>query len=479
MGYDDFTAVIQLGVLFRIARAFWEKKLEEKIDRFPIEMHPRKGRPILCCVSRDREVIEARCLSALGLTEEEWPEEGHSLSHAVPKALSRTTIASPFLIVCDVACSSCIRSSYEITNACRNCVVRSCRTVCPRSAVQIVAGNRAEIDPDKCISCGMCQQVCPYHAIIRIPIPCEDACPVKAISKNDSGEVTIDWDLCIHCGKCMQACPFGAIFEKSEFLDVLQALEGDRPVVGLLAPAVVGQFADDFSSLRQQMMSLGFTDVLEVALGADAVAKEEGHEFMARMDEGERFMTTSCCPAYMEWVEKHAPQLKPFISHTPSPMRVVANMVKASTLEAITVFIGPCVAKRQEALTSKEVDYVLTFEELSAMLDAWSGDSIVEFQPPMQGAAKEGRQFAMSGGVAQSIQTLVGDRVEVKPVLVDGLTKKSIALLKSYAKKSCPGNFVEVMSCAGGCIAGPGAIVKPTMAAKKLKDLLKESPSLK
>lgn len=481
MGCDDFMSVIRLGVLVRVVRAFWKKELPETIDEIPISMHPRGGRPILCCVSRDREVLRARCLGVLGFTQDEFPDERVPLSEAARQALARDTTTEPFLMVCDVACTSCIRSRYEITNACRNCIVRSCITECPRSAVEVVADRRAEINPDKCINCGKCQDVCPFHAIIQIPIPCEDSCPVKAISKNEAGMVTIDWDLCIYCCRCMQACPFGAILDKSEIIDVLQALQGDRPVVAMLAPAVAGQFFGGIPEIRRQMINLGFHDVVEVALGADAVALEEGREFVERMAQGDRFMTTSCCPVSMLLVEKHLPQLKPFVSHTRSPMRVVAEMVKDSCPGAVTVFVGPCIAKRKEALESGEVDYVLTFEELGAMFDARGLEDQPTKEPglPGQEAALEGRQFASSGGVTKAIQTLVGDEITVMPVMVDGIDKKAIALLKGYAKKKCPGNFVELMACTGGCVAGPGVIVRPSIAVKELKELLKTSRSLK
>lgn len=482
MVYDDFSSVLQLGVFFRLAQAFWENRLVEKIDAVPIEIHPRRGRPILCCVSRDREVMRSRLLGALGLHIEDYPEEELSLVPAVQKALNRKDMEGPFLMVSDVACTSCIRNSYEITNACRNCVVRSCQTVCPMSAVQIVAGNRAQIDSEKCVSCGKCQGVCPFHAIVRIPIPCEDACPVQAIGKNEEGIVTIDWTRCIHCGQCMHACPFGAILEKSAFLDVLQALRGDHSVVALLAPSVIGQFPGDFSHLRQQLREMGFADVLEVALGAEVVLKEEEQEFLERMAEGEPFMTTSCCPAYIQLVEKHVPQLKPFVSRTRSPMRVVAEMARHSFPDAVTVFVGPCIAKHQEALHCKEVDFVLTFKELSAMLDACNTEPWAEDLPPLppaQKASREGRQFAMSGGVSKAIEALAGAKASVKPVLVDGLNKKSVALLQSYAAKKCPGNFVEVMSCEGGCVAGPASIMRPNMSFKELNTFLRNSDSLK
>jgi len=480
MGCDDFTAMIRLGVLFRIARSFWAGNLAETVDRIPIEMHPRTGRSILCCTYKDREALEARCLATLGLDPKEWLSEGRPLADAVRQAVARTTISGPFLSVSEVACSACIRSRYEITNVCRNCVARACRAACPRSAVQIVAGNRAEIDPEKCVSCGKCQQACPYHAIVRITIPCEEACPVDAIGKNDAGVVTIDPDRCIHCGKCMLACPFGAVLEKSEFLDVLRALQGEKPVVALLAPAVMGQFPGGLAELRERLTALGFRDVVEVARGADLVALEEGPEFVARMARGDRLMTTSCCPACMELVKKHVPQLKPFVSHTRSPMRVMAEVVKNACPEAVTVFVGPCVAKRQEALTGGEADFVLTFEELSAMLDAWDGERPAA-KPliPDEAAAREGRRFAVAGGVTQAVQTLIGDQTNVKPVMVDGLNSKAIALLKVYAEKNCPGNFVELMSCQGGCVAGPGTLVSPAAAAKALEALVNSSISLK
>ena len=89
----------------------------------------------------------------------------------------------------DEACSSCVQINYEIINLCKGCVARGCYTNCPKNAVHFQKNGQAQIDHDACISCGICHQSCPYHAIVYIPVPCEESCPVKAISKDEFGSL--------------------------------------------------------------------------------------------------------------------------------------------------------------------------------------------------------------------------------------------------------------------------------------------------
>lgn len=463
---ENHATLIRQGVLIRVARAFFDGTLAETAPRIPREMRPQQAQPLSCCTWHDRALIHGRVLAALGHGTEAGDDD-RPLDEAAAAALQRPAVAGPTLTVIAAACSACVRSRFEVTSTCRGCIARPCLSACPKTAISM-AGRRALIDTERCVSCGKCQQVCPYHAIVRIPIPCEEACPVEAVSKRDDGTAVIDHDACIACGKCAVACPFGAIAEKSQLLDVLRALRGSRPVVALPAPAVYGQFTGGYDRLAGALRALGFADVVEVAEGADATTREETAEFVERLHGGAALMTTSCCPAYVAAVEKHVPALLPSVSHTPSPMRLTARAVRTRRPDAVTVFIGPCTAKRDEALRHADIDYVLTFEELDALLVA--SDIAVELQPaaPAGGTASDhARGYAAVNGVTAAVRAALPAGTTVTPVAVNGLSRKNLKLLKAYAVK-CPGNFLEVMACEGGCVAGPRTLVSPQAGAAAL-----------
>jgi [FeFe] hydrogenase (group B1/B3) len=460
-------------ILFRVARALYAENCAEQLDRIPLVMRPKKSKsPTRCCYHKDRAVIKYRCMAALGIGVEEETDELKPISAYLRDALARCRVSGAMLTVIDEACSACVTAQYSATNACRGCVARLCDSACPKGAIYFVEG-KAMIDPDRCINCGLCMKACPYHAIIRIPIPCEEACPVGAIKKNpETGREVIDPEKCISCGKCLQECPFAAISEKSHMVEVVKLLRRGR-AIALLAPSFCGQFPGTMGQLVTAMRRLGFVEVLEVAGGAEQTTVAEGAEWGERMASGARFMTTSCCPAYIEAVERHLPEMKPFVSHTATPMAYSAATARAQFSGCSTVFIGPCIAKRVEGARNADVDAVLTFEELGALL-VGAGVDVLDCEEAAveHPAHREGRGFAASGGVTDAVAAFVPQGEEIKPLLVDGLDRKVLKQMKFWADKSCPGNFVEVMSCAGGCIAGPGAVASPRVTRGALKQLL-------
>ncbi len=458
---------IQRELSVRVIRDFIEGTLEENIDRIPIELRPKGGDFSRCCVYKDRAVLKYRLMAILGFRVEDEADE--TLRPSDYLKLPRPNHTGPVLSVCPVACERCVKSRYLVTNACRGCFARPCTFVCPRQAIT-VSEHQSTIDPKKCVDCGKCMQVCPYHAIIRVPIPCEEACPVGAITKAEDGSERIDEEKCISCGKCLKACPFSAVMECSQILDVLQAISSGKRVVAMVAPSIEGQFPGTLEQVAEGLRRSGFSSMMEVALGAELTAQNEALEFVERMEKGEPLMTSSCCPACVEAVKRHVPDLLPRVSSTPSPMRYAAQLAKERDPECVTVFIGPCVAKRKEAQNAPNVDFVMTFEELGAWFAAHEIDlAALEGTPFEREASAHARNFAHGCGVTAAVLDEAGtEGSKIDGKYIDGLTPKTMMLLKMYAKGKLPGNFLEMMACEGGCVGGPCVLAKPSGAAAKL-----------
>ena len=475
--------IVRHKLLADLVRLWKNDELIEKIDRLPIELSPRKSKPVgRCCIHKERAVWRYKMFPLMGLDMTDEVDEAAPLSAYARKALERQeTIKENIMCVIDEACSSCVQINYEVSNLCRGCVARSCYMNCPKDAIRFKKNGQAMIDHDTCISCGICHKSCPYHAIVYIPVPCEESCPVKAISKDEHGIEHIDESKCIYCGKCMNACPFGAIFEISQTFDVLQGIRKGEKMVAIVAPSILGQFKTSIGQVYSAFKEIGFADVIEVAEGAMQTTSNEAHELLEKLEEGQKFMTTSCCPSYIELVNKHIPDLKPYVSSTGSPMYYAARIAKQQYPDAKVVFIGPCVAKRKEVRRDECVDFVMTFEEISSVFEGFHID--LKETPAYSvsfTSVKEAHGFAQNGGVAGAIKAYLGEEAKSIPMMqVADLNRKNIALLRAAAKTGkVAAKFIEVMACEGGCISGPSAHNDFTSGRRQLnQELLKRQES--
>ncbi len=476
MNYDNNATRTHRDLLIRVCKLYNEKKLVDDIDRIPLELRPKGAKSYRCCFYKDRAMLKYRLMGVLGFGYEDETDELTTLGAYAQESLLVKSKDSRILTVIGEACSACVQSKYFITNACRGCMARPCTINCPKKAITMNAHGQAEINPELCVNCGICMKVCPYHSIIRMPVPCEEACPVNAIEKDGNGKATIDSSKCILCGKCMRECPFGAIIERSEIVRVLSALRGNKPVVLMIAPAVAGQFVAEYGQLLTALKLLGFHTIVEVAQGASQTAKAEAAEFEERVAHGAPFMTTSCCPSYVQAVKKHCKAIAPMVSTTPTPLHFTAQEVKKQCPDCVSVFVSPCIAKRQEVLDNPLVDMVITCEELGAMIAAKGIDvAACEATETYEAARPDGRGFPMSGGVTAAVRDYLIDRDLVRPQLIDGLTRQNMKLLKLYSgpKGMQNGNFLEVMACEGGCVNGPCTMENPGLAKKRIGMMMK------
>ena len=384
--------------------------------------------------------------------------------------------------VMSVACDECPVTQMTVGPACRGCIATRCVHACPKDAIHVV-NHRAEIDHSKCILCGKCLNACPYGAIIKNLRPCERGCKVGAISMGEDRKASIDYSKCISCGTCTYQCPFGAIMDKSYIVDAIETLRGaqkwDYHVYAVLAPAIMGQIAPaTLGQLVTGLRQVGFHAVREVALGADMTAQAEAGELLEK-----KVLTTSCCPAFVDYVEKNFPQIADRVSHTPSPMVMIGRHIKQQDPKAKVIFIGPCVAKKKEFQLGKTmgaIDCVLTFEELYPLLESRGIDITTLEEAPLDEASGYGRAFASSGGVAAAVaQALKELGVKPEDFQLNAAACSGIDACKAALFKMSKGigdvNLIEGMACEGGCVQGAGILVRSPKNQAEVAKHVKEA----
>ncbi len=440
--FDTKVQHLKYKVLREVARFAWKDELLENITEIPKIIVPGKTPTMRCCVYKERAILSERIKMAMGGNKE----------------------CSNIIEVIDIACDECPAAGYDVTDSCRGCLAHRCEDVCKKGAITFDANHVAHIDKSKCVECGQCAKVCPYSAIVNRKRPCQVACKVKAISINEDNAAEIDDEKCIQCGACVYQCPFGAIMDKSYILDVIDFIKKSEnnekyKVYAMVAPSISSQFT--YAKLGQVitgLKALGFHTVIEAALGADMVAMDESKELSEK-----GFLTSSCCPAFVQYVKSAFPDMLPFVSHNLSPMATLAKYIKSVDEKAKVVFIGPCTAKKAEVkldTVRPYVDAVMTFEELQALYDSRDLDITTLEEDVLDNASFYGRIFARSGGLSEAVaQGLKEQNIDfdLKAVPCDGIEACKVALLKAR-KNMLEGNFIEGMACINGCIGGAGCL---------------------
>ncbi len=441
--FDTKVQHLKYKVLREVAKQAWDDTLLDNLLEIPKKIVPGNTPTMRCCVYKERAILGDRVKLAMGGDKEN------------PNVIQ----------VIETACDECPMGGYEVTNSCRGCLAHRCEDVCPRGAISFDHNHVAHIDKSKCVDCGACAKVCPYTAIINRKRPCENACKIKAIYMNENKAAAINNDKCIACGACVYQCPFGAIMDKSYILDVIDIIKKSQnnqkyKVYAVVAPSISSQFR--YAKLGQVisgLKKLGFHAVVEAALGADMVAWAESEELAEK-----GFLTSSCCPAFVDYIGKFFPDLQEFVSHNLSPMATIAKYIKEHESPCKIVFIGPCTAKKaevQKESVRQYVDVAMTFEELQALFDSRDLEITELPEDVLDNASYFGRIFARCGGLADAVAEGLKEHgledFQLKALSCDGIEACRTALMKK-SKNVLDANFIEGMACIGGCIGGAGCL---------------------
>ncbi len=442
--------------------------VDKRIEELPYKIIPGEVGNYRNDVFLERAIVGERLRLAMGLPCRSAAEHAPLSDNIEAADKAETYYTPPLINIIKFACNGCEEKKVLVTDGCKGCLAHPCEEVCPKDAIKLDRYNgRSHIDQDKCIKCGRCAEICAYNAIIIQQRPCAQACGVDAIGSDSNGKAEIDYDKCVSCGMCLVNCPFGAISDKSQIFQVIRAIQSGERVYAAVAPAFAGQFGPKVTpgKLRAAMKQLGFADVFEVAIGADLCAAQEAEDFVKEVPEKLPFMGTSCCPAWSVMAKKMFPEYAGCISMALTPMTLTARLIKHQHPNAKVVFIGPCAAKKLEAMRKSvrsEVDFVLTFEEMAGIFDARDVDltSIEEDPNGVNDASEDGRGFAVSGGVAKAVTGVINARypeMRVNVARAEGL-RECRKMMKDAAAGEYPGYLLEGMACPGGCVAGAGTI---------------------
>ena len=475
---------LRKDVFVEVARIAYESdNINDDLESIPYKLSPDENPRFRDSVYRERAVSSERTRLALGLSLRPQNKPVHITSGLDEATVDEMYYEPPLMQVIPSACNACEDNVYEVSNLCRGCLAHSCMEVCPRDAITHVDGQ-AHIDKSKCVKCGKCKSACPYDAIGKKVRPCSVACGIKAIESDEYGRAIINQDKCLSCGMCMVSCPFGAIADKSQIFQLIRCMKNGGEVVAEIAPAYAGQFGKEATpdKIYAALLKLGFSQVYEVALGADIGAVTEAHDYVYHVKTGEKpFLLTSCCPAWSMLAKKQFPEIIDSVSKELTPMVATARSIKKEHPNAKVVFIGPCAAKKLEAMRKtvrSDVDFVITFEELDAMFEARGIDpKTIESQGHLHDATAAGRGYAVAGGVSKAIENCIHEYypdVEVQIEHVEGLDEcKKVLMLAKAGRKN--GYLIEGMGCPGGCVAGAGTLIPVPEAKKDVQQIVKDS----
>jgi iron only hydrogenase large subunit-like protein len=330
---------------------------------------------------------------------------------------------------------------------------------------------------------------------------CTARCIYNAIRRDEKGSLVVDEELCVGCEGCIRACRSGCLTASRDVLPVLDAIKNAQgPVYAMAAPAAAGQFGvSSVGQLRAAFKRLGFADMAEVALFADILTLKEALVFDRNIRDDSDFMLASCCcPVWIAMVRRGYSRFLDRMPDAVSPMIACGRAIKRLVPNAVTVFIGPCLAKKVEAREkdiADAVDFVLTFEELRDIFTAFGisppeeayegGASEASGRMPtpsqrMPLASADGRIYGRTGGVSRAVKNTVRRlnphrTVQLRAIQADG-TKSCRALLEELTAGRVTANYLEGMGCEGGCVGGPKVLIDPQEGRRAVESYAGDAP---
>ncbi len=298
---------------------------------------------------------------------------------------------------------------------------------------------------------------------------CVSQCNFDAINKSDNN-VIIDTEKCTGCSSCIDHCNKNNLVASHEIIAALKSVRNRSELsYALVAPAFLGQFSKEVTpgKLRTALKKVGFDGMVEVSLFADILTLKESLEFDRSITQESDFMLTSCCcPIWIAMIRKIYSRLMPHVPGSVSPMIACGRTIKYLYPDAVTVFIGPCIAKKAEAKETDlagAIDYVLTFEEINDIFTALDIYPSNQEESEKDHSSRSGRIYARTGGVSEAVsetlKRLNPDKsIAIKTKQADGVRACKI-MVNELIAGNINANFFEGMGCVGGCVGGPKSII--------------------
>jgi iron only hydrogenase large subunit-like protein len=299
---------------------------------------------------------------------------------------------------------------------------------------------------------------------------CMKVCPFHAIHPGESGEIIIDEELCAGCSMCIQECRAKNLTSSKDVIAALQAIRSHKGLVyALVAPAFLGQFSSEVTPgmLRSALKAVGFDGMIEVALFADILTLKEALEFDKNiLTEKDYQLTSCCCPMWIAMIRKIYKDLVPHVPPAVSPMIASGRAVKVMHPDALTIFLGPCLAKKAEAKEKDiagAVDYVLTFQEVQDIFHVMEIDPAQMEESEKDHSSRAGRIYAHTGGVSEAVSSTLqrlnpNRKISIRTQQADGVPACK-AMINDLLSGNTTANFFEGMGCVGGCVGGPRVLI--------------------
>lgn len=316
---------------------------------------------------------------------------------------------------------------------------------------------------------------------------CVKVCPFHAVHPGEAGEMIVDEEQCAGCSICIQECCAKNITSSKDVIAALQAIRSHKGLVyALVAPAFLGQFSNEVTpgKLRSALKRIGFDGMIEVALFADILTLKEALEFDENIKtESDYQLTSCCCPMWIAMIRKIYKELVPHVPPAVSPMIASGRAVKTMHPDALTIFIGPCLAKKAEAKEKDikdAVDYVLTFQEIQDIFEVMEINPAEMEESEKDHSSRAGRIYAHTGGVSEAVRTTLerlnpNRKISIKTQQADGVPACK-AMINDLLSGNTTANFFEGMGCVGGCVGGPRVLIPHEIGREHVEEYGNDAP---